>query len=302
MNRQEISEITYNEMRALFRKPRGRDAHKGDFGRVLVIAGSAGMAGAAILCARAALRCGSGLVTVSADKALFPILQGAVPEATCVSRSFSGALSREALLRYDAVAFGPGIGTDEDARALTAHVLEVCEAPLALDADGLNCVALMPGGADVELRGNVILTPHAGEAARLLGGGSSAEDVQAGREAAALALARKYRGAQIVLKGAGTLVASAGDPDGMDEELFPLRVRVNTTGNPGMATGGSGDVLTGVIASLLGQGFPPRTAAAAGVYIHGLAGDLMAAEFGERGLTAGDLPRGVALALRQLAE
>jgi len=284
----EFREITKNEIRELLgRMRRPADSHKGDFGRVLVVAGSHGMAGAAVLCARAALRTGSGLVTVSISESLFPIVQCAVPEATCVGRDFSGGsneLAPEMLARYDAVAIGPGLGTSDEARALVRHVISGFAGPMVVDADALNIVSGFggSGSADAELtslRPNVIITPHPGEAARLLGYTSAAE-VQANRAAAFVELESRF-GCCVVLKGAGTLVSPK---------------RINTTGNPGMATPGSGDVLTGILVSLLGQGLPVETAAAAGVWLHGHAGDIMAERYGEAGLIAGDIAEGVAYA------
>ncbi|MDR1815846.1 MAG: NAD(P)H-hydrate dehydratase [Clostridiales Family XIII bacterium] len=192
-----VTEITRKEIKELLAaRRRRRDAHKGDFGRVLIAAGSFGMAGAAVLCARAALRTGSGLVTVSIDEALWPIVQTAVPEATCVSRA------ELAPLRYDAVAIGPGLGTDAAAIAALATVLEGFSGPLVLDADALNILARVRSHVPLT---NAVLTPHAGEAARLLAGAGdggrwrSAADVQADREGAIAALAEKYGAAATVL-------------------------------------------------------------------------------------------------------
>jgi len=277
-----VVEITYKEMRELFARRRRRDAHKGDYGRVLIVAGSKGMAGAAVLCARAALRAGAGLATLSVQDELLPIVQAAVPEATCIDRM----LSAETLSGYDAVAIGPGLGVSAESRETVYRVLENYGGELVLDADALNIIA----GTNVTFDADTIITPHPGEAARLLG--ASIETVQANRENAAIALAEKF-GCIAILKGAGTLVASP--------EIY-TNLYINSTGNPGMATGGSGDVLTGVIASLAAQGMPPLTAARAGVYIHGHAGDIMAKEFGEYGLIASDLTFGVARAIKYLAD
>ena len=276
-------EITYEEIHGLFTRKRRRDAHKGMFGRVLIIAGSKGMAGAAILCARGALRTGAGLVTLSVPDDLLPIVQTSVPEAICVPRKAS--LTPDILAHFDAIAIGPGLGVSAAAGETLSYVLENYGGKLVLDADALNIIA----GSSITLDSDMIITPHPGEAAKLLG--ATVAVVQARREAAAAFLAEKL-GCIAVLKGAGTLIAVT-DPS--------LRLRVNTTGNPGMATGGSGDVLTGVIASLLAQGMPSETAACAGVYIHGLAGDLIAHDLGEDGLTAGDLPIGVARAIKHLS-
>ena len=277
-----IIEITYKEIRELFSKKRKRDANKSDFGRLLIVAGSKGMAGAAILCAKGALRSGAGLVTLSVSDDILPIVQAAVPEATCISRE----LTPEKLSVYDVVAMGPGLGlTDESARTFL-YVLENYGGKVVLDADALTLLAQ----TNMTLDSDIVITPHPGEAARLLE--TSVSEVQEKREATAALLAEKYDCA-VVLKGAGTLVATMA-PD--------LKIFLNTTGNPGMATGGSGDVLTGIIASLIAQGMPVLTAAKAGVYIHGFAGDLMAEKYGETGLIASDLPKGFAKAWRKISE
>ena len=314
------AEITYKNMRELFAKKRRREAHKGDFGRVLIIAGSRGMAGAAILCGRGALRAGAGLTTFFVPDELLPIVQCAVPEAMCLcanattpsaaassveNGAFSATasssdlvstmpLSANLLASYDAIAVGPGLGTEEEAQRVVSCVLDNYKGKLVLDADALNIIAedKVARSGGMQLRPNVtgtIITPHPGEAARLLG--ATVSEIQADRESAAIALAEKL-GCIVVLKGAGTLVAAKNPAT----ELY-----VNTTGNPGMATGGSGDVLTGVIVSFVAQGMAPLTAARAGVFIHGLAGDLAAADLGEAGLIAGDLPPYIAGALKEIA-
>ena len=274
-------EITYKEIRELFLKKRKRDAQKGDYGRVLIVAGSKGMAGAAILCARGALRAGAGLVTLFVPFDLIPIVQAAVPGATCLKKD----PTPDELGIYDAIAIGPGLGTGRGAKNAVSYILMNYGGKLVMDADALNLIA----GTNTKLDEDTVITPHPGEAARLLG--TSTEVIQTRREAAAAFLAEKL-GCVAVLKGAGTLVSTI-DPG--------LRLYINTTGNPGMATGGSGDVLTGVITSLLAQGMSPLNAARAGVYVHGLAGDMMAKEIGENGLTAEDLPEGVARALKHLS-
>jgi NAD(P)H-hydrate epimerase len=277
--------IAYNQIRELFLRPRPKDAHKGDFGRALIIAGSKGMAGAAILCAKAALRAGAGLVTLSVPDELLQILQTAVPEATCIGRD-EASLSQDRLAVYDAIAVGPGLGTSPEVHDILLHIIENYGGRLVFDADALNILA----DTNITFDEDTIITPHPGEAAKLLG--TSVSTIQTRRDAAAAILAEKY-GCIAVLKGAGTIVAATSTS---------LEIYINATGNPGMATGGSGDVLTGVIVSLAAQGIPPLTAARAGVYIHGLAGDQAAAEFGERGLIAGDLPLAIARAIKYLTE
>ena len=340
---------------------RKREIHKGDCGRILIAAGSPGMAGAAILAARSALRAGSGLVRTAIPAELFPIVQVCVPEATCMRRT----LPIQGLAAYDAVCVGPGLGEEEESIDFVTEILQTCEKTLIVDADGLNIIAhqnlfpLLHRRAELYPE-RTILTPHMGEARRLLAApdaensgtdfanssaagtelsptpraGSalsaasepdafdfSASASASARERIADALVRKTR-AIIVLKGAGTIVAAEGRP-----------AYTNTTGNPGMATGGSGDVLSGIITSLAGQrsqlgtalaadraaesGIEVSAAAAvqdaeaaprirafeaalAGVYIHGLAGDLAARELGEYGVTAEDLALYAAYAIKNI--
>jgi NAD(P)H-hydrate epimerase len=264
-----------------FIKKRERDIHKGDCGRVLVLAGSKGMAGAAVLCARAALRAGAGLVRVSVPEELFPILQIGIPEATCISRE----RELEDLTQYSAIAIGPGLGDDVRNGALIRKIIYATDKPVVIDADGLNLLRNdLPAMRNAHAK--LIITPHPGEAARLLG--KTAAEINKDRQESARGLAAAT-GAVAVLKGAGSVVAT---PDG--------KTYINTTGNPGMATGGSGDVLTGVIASLAGQGLEPLPAAAAGVFLHGLAGDLASEQKGEYGLIASDIADLVALAIKSI--
>ena len=266
-----------------FIKKRDRDIHKGNCGRVLVYAGSKGMAGAAVLCARAALRTGAGLVRVSVPEELFPILQVGVPEATCITRE----RLFEDLMQYSAIAIGPGLGDEIENGKLIKKILYTTDKPVVIDADGLN---LLRDDLDAmkNAKAKVIITPHPGEAARLLN--RNASEINRDRQKSAAELAA-VTGAVTVLKGAGSVVAT---PEG--------KTYINTTGNPGMATGGSGDVLTGVIAALAGQGLEPEAAAAAGVYLHGLAGDLARDQMGEYGLVASDIANMVALAIKSILE
>jgi NAD(P)H-hydrate epimerase len=262
--------------------PRARDAHKGDFGHVLAIAGSRGKTGAALLAAQACGRAGAGLVTLAVPASLQAVLEAQVREAMTAALPDTGdgaaALADgndlEALLRgRAAVVCGPGLGLAAETRALVAHVARRCSVPLVLDADALNALA----GTHVlhERAGPTVLTPHPGEMARLLGTDVAA--VQADRLAAARGFARAQR-VVVVLKGARTIVAS---PDG--------GAAISPAGNPGMASGGTGDVLAGVIGALLAQGIDPFEAAALGVFAHGAAGDAVARRQGEVGLLAGDL-------------
>ncbi len=245
---------------------RRRGAHKGDHGRVLVVGGHA-MAGAARLAGEAALRTGAGLVMVATAAASASVIVGRRPEIIARAAASAGRL-RPLINSADAVAVGPGLGLDRRAKRLLDTVLASGK-PAVVDADALTLAARRP-----RRRAQWILTPHPGEAARLLGSKTGA--VQRDRLAALAAIRKRYGGI-CVLKGAGTLVSSAtGAPWVCDR------------GNPGMATAGSGDVLTGIIAALLAAGADVELAATAGVLLHAIAGDRAAAA-GERGLIAGDL-------------
>ena len=255
---------------------RPRDAHKGTFGTVLVIAGSDGMLGAAMLAAMAALRGGAGLVRVAVPRALQSAVAIAVPCATTLDRR---PALREALRAADAVVVGPGLGNTAATRRLVAEVLRASRVPVVVDADALNVLAPLRR----PLPALAVLTPHPGEAARLLG--RSTVEVQGDRKGALRELCRRS-GAIVVLKGAGTLVG-----DG-------VRGFANRTGNPGMATGGAGDVLAGLLGALLAQGMLPFAAACLAVDAHGRAGDRVARRLGEAGLVAADLPLAIAEVLR----
>ncbi|QOX63310.1 NAD(P)H-hydrate dehydratase [Anoxybacterium hadale] len=274
--------ITKSYVNTLIKK-RDRDIHKGDCGKILIYAGSKGMAGAAVLCARAALRTGAGLVRVSVPEELFPILQIGVPEATCLSRE----RLLEDLMQYTAIVIGPGLGVDAKDGVLIKKILRATDKPVVLDADGLN---LLKGELEImkEARAKLILTPHPGEAARLLE--RKAAEINEDRLRSAMELASRT-GSVTVLKGAGSVVAT---PEG--------KTYINTTGNPGMATGGSGDVLSGIIAALTGQGLDSESAAVAGVYLHGLAGDLASDRMGEYGLIATDIADMSALAIKSILD
>ena len=265
------------EVPRLPRRPRG--AHKGTFGTVLVVAGSDDMLGAAILAARGALRGGCGLVRVAVPPALRPFVAAAVPCATTLARSPAGL--RAAVQAADACVVGPGLGAVPATRRLVAAVLRAGVAPVVLDADALNVLA--PWRRPLAAAAPLVLTPHPGEAARLLGRSTAA--VQDDRHAALRELCRRS-GAVVVLKGARTLVGDGA------------RWFENDTGNPGMATGGAGDVLTGLLGALLAQGLSPFAAACLAVHVHGRAGDRVARRLGEAGLIASDLPLAIAQELR----
>jgi NAD(P)H-hydrate epimerase len=277
---------------------RPRDAHKGSMGHLLAVAGSKGKSGAAVLVGRAALRSGAGLVTIATPRSIQPIVAAAQAELMTepLAESASGALGRAAataarklLGTRDALALGPGLGTESGTRAVVAALLAGRRVPAVLDADGLNAFSaeLRPR---VKLRAGaypLVLTPHPGEAARLLA--TTPARIQADRLGSARRLAAET-GAIVVLKGARTVVAH---PDG--------RASFNATGNPGMATGGTGDALTGIIGALLARGMSGFDAARLGTYVHGEAGDLAAGQLGEDGMIAGDLIDALPSAWRFLA-
>ncbi len=291
-------------------QPRRADGNKGDFGRVLVVAGSRGMAGAGVLCAGAALRGGAGLVRLAVPAELLPVVAAANPcyltaplpqdEQGLLAES-AGKQLLELVRANDVIAFGPGLGRSLAIASLLLEILEQTQTPIVIDADGLNALAghldlLQAKQCDTVALGTtgtptlsdavtlarfrrltpspIILTPHPGEFARLVGRNTT--DVQKQRQELAVRFAADH-GVVLVLKGHGTIVT-----DGR-------RVYQNTTGNPGMATGGTGDVLTGLIAALIGQGLEAFAAAQLGVHLHGLAGDLARNELGEVSLIASDL-------------
>jgi len=291
--------------------PRRRDAHKGDFGRVLIIGGSTGMIGAPALAANAALRASAGLVTVACPAPIQPFVAILCPCATTIPlpADSNGRLNpREALSvlwqhgvladdrRANAIAIGPGLslGNDRWSRGLVKLMRELCDvAPLVIDADALNAIAATHDeGEPIIGLHRCVLTPHPGECARLLH--STSRAVQSDRLASAATLVAQLnhqtRDATrnvVVLKGADSLIT-----DG-------LRQRINRTGNPGMATGGTGDVLTGITASLIGQGLALFDAASLGTHLHGLAGDLAAGEKGLHGLIATDVVDFIPAAMRR---
>ncbi len=266
--------------------PRARDSHKGDYGHLLLIAGSLGKAGAAVLAARAAVRSGCGLVTAAVAATIAPILHAGCLEAMVIPLAASpgGALAAaaaEAALAAtagrSAMALGPGLGEEEGTVAAIRRLVAEAGLPLVLDADGLNAFAGRAG--DLAARpAPTVLTPHPGEMGRLLGCSTAA--VQADRPAAARRAAA-LTGAVVVLKGSLTLVAA---PPGSGGSLY-----VNPTGNPGMASGGSGDVLTGILGGLLAQRLAVLDATLLAVYLHGLAGDLALARLGGPALAAEDI-------------
>lgn len=275
--------LLVGEELASYLMPRPAASHKGDYGHILVVAGAVGKAGAAILAARSAVRSGAGLVTVAVPEEIVQTVDlGSIESMTFpLSQARTGGLDKDAprtvknlSIDKQVLAVGPGLGRDPSTEeAIRAIVLD-SHLPVVLDADGVNAFA----GNHQQLserEADTVLTPHPGELARLMA--TTSTEVQADRVGAVERAAREA-GAYVVLKGHQSLVAS---PQG---EVF-----VNPTGNPGMASGGTGDVLTGLIASLVGQGYETLAAVQLGVYLHGLAGDLAAEKVGQVGVTAGEL-------------
>ncbi|MFH1476836.1 MAG: NAD(P)H-hydrate dehydratase [Verrucomicrobiota bacterium] len=274
--------ITPSDLYPLFAR-RARTGHKGAFGHLLIVGGAAGFSGAIALAARAALRSGVGLVTVVVPRAIVPIVAGLAPEAMVhgVAETEIGSLAsgmwpiwRERLDPFAAILAGPGMTRHAETAVLVKMMLAEIKAPLALDADALN-VFEGQAGELTKRTCPLVITPHPGEMARLLG--CTSAEVQANRFEIAKEASARMR-AVTILKGAGTLVAEAGQP-----------LAINMTGNPGMATGGMGDVLAGLLGGLLAQGLKPFDAARAAVCLHGRAGDQAADEKSEQGIIAGDL-------------
>lgn len=280
--------ITASRVRSILPR-RDPASHKGDFGKLLCVCGSVGYTGAPVFASRAAVRTGAGLVFLAVPEQAWPVVAVKSEEAMPfpLPETAEGRLSllaeepiRQRAASCDAVLIGCGLGRDRQTDALVRKLLDI-DRPLVLDADGLNAL----DGCPEQLQRRTaptVLTPHEGEFLRLGG------DLSRGREAAAAAFSRKY-GVYLVLKGHRTLVA---DPEG--------RLAVNETGNSGMAKGGSGDVLAGMIVSLLGQGCGAFDACCAAVWLHGRAGDRAAADKGERGMTPTDLLEQIPYAMKNL--
>ncbi len=275
-------------------RSQSRDANKGSFGKLLVIAGGFGMAGAAVLCARSALRSGAGLVTLALPRSLVPIAATLAPELVLkalpeTADGFHGgegaaAATLELAARCDAVALGPGLGAAGASVAFVERICRTIERPLVIDADGLNAVAR----SGARCPPGTVLTPHPGEMGTLLG--RTVAQVQADRVGAVRAAAEQ-RDATVLLKGARTLVAA---PDG--------RLGFNRLGSVALGTAGSGDVLTGLIGALLAAGLSAFDAARAGAYLHALAGERCEAEIGAVGTLAGDIAQRLPEARRMLYE
>jgi len=263
---------------------REKDSHKGSYGRVGIIAGSKGMTGAPYLASMASLRTGSGLVYTIVPDSISSILSAKLIEAIVkpVPDDNTGSFTldslkdiKEFIKDMDVLAIGPGMGADEERAEVVKEILLDFQGPIVLDADGLNCISKIGLHIFNKRRAPTVITPHPGEFSRLLG--ISIKEIQQNRIEYSKHVAIKYN-IITVLKGSNTVVAN---PNG--------EVYVNTTGNPGMATAGSGDVLTGIIASFIGQGIEPYKASVLGVYCHGLAGDMAKEQKGEYGLIARDI-------------
>ena len=268
------------------RKPRSKFSHKGTYGHALMICGSYGKTGAAVLAARACLRAGCGLVTAHLPKSGVAIMQTAFPEAMVSADESETIITGIPLLdAYKAVGTGPGLGKAQETQIALHNLIKDCKIPLVIDADGLNILSERPEWLRLLPQGT-ILTPHPLEFARLSGKSSSGYEMVN----KALDFAKTYQ-VYVVLKGANTAIAC---PDGS--------CWFNSTGNPGMATGGSGDVLTGILTGLLAQGYTSLDATLLGVYVHGLAADLWVASSSEEALLAGDIADNLGKAFVSLRE
>ncbi len=277
----QIELLTRERVRALI-QPRAADAHKGDFGRVLVVAGSMGKSGAAVLCGQGAMRAGAGLVTIASPRSCQPIVAAHAVECMTegVDETNEGTVTYSAVeqvlgMNADVIVAGPGLGRGESVTTFVRGLVDSFEGPLVLDADALNAFADDPASLVGREGRDLIITPHPGEMARLVG--CSVEDLQADRIGIASDFAKRHQ-LYVVLKGYRTLIVTP------DEKVF-----VNPTGCPGMATGGTGDVLAGMLGAWLAQLLDAEAACKVAVYLHGSAGELADADNGEVSMTAGDL-------------
>jgi len=272
--------ITITEVPKLL--PRNFEAHKGNFGKICIIGGSVGMSGAPALAGRAALRSGAGLVRVAVPKSLLPIVAAIEPSYTTIPLDeTNGKISKKTISEIldiandnDVLAFGCGVGISIGLRQIIEELITIKDLRLIIDADGLNNLGKIKDWPKIT-KAKLTLTPHPGEMKRLYSR-TFRDEMPMDRQDRAVELARKTQ-TTVVLKGAGTVVTDSQS------------IYVNTTGNPGMATAGSGDVLTGIITALMGQGMNNLEAAICGVYAHGLAGDIAAEELGQISLIATDI-------------
>lgn len=287
--------ITYDTIRRIL-KPRSQDTHKGTYGHLFILAGSPGKTGAATLAAQGALRAGTGLVTVGIPRSLNPIMAQKLTEAmteplpetesgTFGEKSIEATLKITTSSRKTALAVGPGISTTQDTAEFLYETLKNSPVPIVVDADGITLIARNLQMLK-ELKAPIVLTPHPGEMSRLIG--KTGEDVQKNRIGVARDFSSMYN-VYTVLKGARTVIST---PDS--------RVFINPTGNPGMASGGMGDILTGIIGGFLAQGYSPEDACVLGVFCHGLSGDFVARKKGEAGIIAGDVANSLPETLREI--
>ncbi|MCP3901444.1 MAG: NAD(P)H-hydrate dehydratase, partial [Desulfobacteraceae bacterium] len=270
------------DIKALF-TPRDSESHKGNFGHVLILAGSPGKTGAASLAANAAMRCGTGLVTLGVPQSLNPSIEPQVTEAMTypLPDNGQGILIESAFEKIieiskdkDAIAIGPGIGTDKSTKKLIEKLIKTIDIPMVMDADCLNLIAENPQVLQ-KAKSDIILTPHPGEMARL--SDTTTDQIQENRLESARNFSNEL-GITLVLKGANTIVS-----------LSDKKAYICPVGNPGMASGGMGDVLTGMIAGFKAQGFSSENASIAGTYIHGLCGDDLEESIGGFGFLASDM-------------
>lgn len=264
-------------------KPRNKFAHKGTFGNAALITGSYGMMGAAVLSARACLRSGVGKLTCYIPKCGYDILQSTVPEAMCIVAGDEYILSATGIEKFDAAGIGPGLGTDPSMATLLKEIFQTIKIPMLIDADALNFIS-----QHKELLAVIpplsILTPHFKEFERLFGSASNDPE----RLQLALQKSKEFN-IYIVLKGHYTFISTPGG-----------KGYFNNTGNPGMATAGSGDVLSGIITALLAQGYTPLQSCLLGTYLHGLAGDIAAEKFSQEAMIAGDIVESLGIAFKEL--
>ncbi len=275
--------LDYNYINSILRT-RNYATNKGDYGHTLVIAGSEGKSGAAILTAKGALRAGSGLVTIAGPEGLIPVFETTVIEALKepLTETLGGAIDKSAITQAerllqtrDVVAIGPGIGTEKQTTEFVFDFLHRCKLPVVIDADGINIIAQNPHILLEINNENIVLTPHPGEFGRLIN--MNPKEINQDRINLSMDFAKRYK-CTLVLKGARTIIANKnGD------------IWINPTGNPGMSTGGMGDVLTGIIAGLIATGISTQNAAIAGVFIHGMAGDIVYAYHKNSAVLASDM-------------
>jgi ADP-dependent NAD(P)H-hydrate dehydratase / NAD(P)H-hydrate epimerase len=282
--RTDVELLTAADVKALLPKRR-RSGHKGDFGHLLIVAGSEGYTGAPVICAHAAARAGTGLVTLAVPREIYAIVAAHCPPEVMPRPVEFGQVTTDFVSSFDAVAIGPGLGLSLAAQKMVGRLAADSSLPRLMDADALNALA-HDLSALKQRPEQIVLTPHPGEMGRLVG--KSAKEIQARRWEIARSFAQEH-GVVMVLKGAGTIIT---DPSG--------KLWINFTGNPGMARGGMGDALTGMIGGLLAQRLTPLDAARAGVFLHGLAGDVTAERLDERAMLATDLIASLGTAFRKL--